>query len=133
MSIPELGPVQIVTISTPFALLEDLGRELGYERMDADEPLDRPQEGVLRVSQQALLDMQRSMNPPGPVNSSWELIPETNPEGACSANEIPVGTHGFQLADGVTDFDRANLRARKRDHFPELTRSDQFHRCCAED
>jgi hypothetical protein len=28
--------------------------------------LDRPQEGVLRVSQQALLDVQRSMNPPGP-------------------------------------------------------------------
>jgi len=27
--------------------------------------LDRPQEGVLRVSQQALLDVQRSMNPPG--------------------------------------------------------------------
>jgi hypothetical protein len=26
--------------------------------------LDRPQEGVLRVSQQALLDVQRSMNPP---------------------------------------------------------------------
>jgi hypothetical protein len=28
--------------------------------------LDRPQEGVLRVSQQALLDVQRSMNPPAP-------------------------------------------------------------------
>jgi hypothetical protein len=28
--------------------------------------LDRPQEGVLRVSQQALLDVQRSMNPPTP-------------------------------------------------------------------
>jgi len=28
--------------------------------------LDRPQEGVLRVSQQALLDVQRSMNPPMP-------------------------------------------------------------------
>jgi hypothetical protein len=28
--------------------------------------LDRPQEGVLRVSQQALLDVQRSMNAPGP-------------------------------------------------------------------
>jgi hypothetical protein len=27
--------------------------------------LDRPQEGVLRVSQQALLDVQRSMNTPG--------------------------------------------------------------------
>jgi hypothetical protein len=27
--------------------------------------LDRPLEGVLRVSQQALLDVQRSMNPPG--------------------------------------------------------------------
>jgi hypothetical protein len=27
--------------------------------------LDRPQEGLLRVSQQALLDVQRSMNPPG--------------------------------------------------------------------
>jgi hypothetical protein len=26
--------------------------------------LDRPQEGVLRISQQALLDVQRSMNPP---------------------------------------------------------------------
>src|SRR5215472_6121709 len=28
--------------------------------------LDRPQEGVLRVSQQALLDLQRSRNPPSP-------------------------------------------------------------------
>jgi hypothetical protein len=28
--------------------------------------LDRPQEGVLRISQQALLDVQRSMNPPTP-------------------------------------------------------------------
>jgi len=28
--------------------------------------LDRPQEGILRVSQQALLDVQRSMNTPGP-------------------------------------------------------------------
>lgn len=28
--------------------------------------LDRPQQGVLRVSQQALLDVQRSMNPPSP-------------------------------------------------------------------
>jgi hypothetical protein len=28
--------------------------------------LDRPQEGVLRVSQQALLDVQQSMNPPSP-------------------------------------------------------------------
>lgn len=28
--------------------------------------LDRPQEGVLRISQQALLDVQRSMNPPEP-------------------------------------------------------------------
>ena len=28
--------------------------------------LDRPQEGVLRISQQALLDVQRSMNAPGP-------------------------------------------------------------------
>jgi hypothetical protein len=28
--------------------------------------LDRPREGVLRVSQQALLDVQRSMNAPGP-------------------------------------------------------------------
>ena len=28
--------------------------------------LDRPLEGVLRVSQQALLDVQQSMNPPGP-------------------------------------------------------------------
>ena len=28
--------------------------------------LDRPQEGVLNVSQQALLDVQRSMNPPSP-------------------------------------------------------------------
>jgi hypothetical protein len=28
--------------------------------------LDRPQEGVLRISQQALLDVQRSMNPPAP-------------------------------------------------------------------
>jgi hypothetical protein len=28
--------------------------------------LDRPQEGVLRVGQQALLDVQRSMNPPNP-------------------------------------------------------------------
>jgi hypothetical protein len=28
--------------------------------------LDRPQEGVLRVSQHALLDLQKSMNAPGP-------------------------------------------------------------------
>jgi hypothetical protein len=28
--------------------------------------LDRPQEGVLKVSQRALLDVQRSMNAPGP-------------------------------------------------------------------
>jgi hypothetical protein len=28
--------------------------------------LDRPREGVLRISQQALLDVQRSMNAPGP-------------------------------------------------------------------
>jgi hypothetical protein len=28
--------------------------------------LDRPLEGVLRISQQALLDVQRSMNPPSP-------------------------------------------------------------------
>ena len=28
--------------------------------------LDRPQEGILKVSQQALLDVQRSMNPPNP-------------------------------------------------------------------
>jgi ABC-type molybdate transport system ATPase subunit len=28
--------------------------------------LDRPQQGVLRVSQQALLDVQRSMNVPAP-------------------------------------------------------------------
>ena len=28
--------------------------------------LDRPREGILRVSQQALLDVQRSMNPPSP-------------------------------------------------------------------
>ena len=28
--------------------------------------LDRPLEGVLRVSQQALVDLQRSMNPPKP-------------------------------------------------------------------
>jgi len=28
--------------------------------------LDRPQEGVLKVSQQALLDVRRSMNVPGP-------------------------------------------------------------------
>jgi hypothetical protein len=28
--------------------------------------LDRPQQGVLRVSQRALLDVQRSMNAPGP-------------------------------------------------------------------
>jgi hypothetical protein len=37
--------------------------------------------------------------------SSAALVAKTNAECACSANEIPIRTHGFQLADSVTDFD----------------------------
>ena len=56
--------------------------------------------------------------------SSAGLIAETNAEGACSANQIAIGTHGFQLADGVTDFDRAHLRSGERNHFSKLTGSN---------
>jgi hypothetical protein len=61
------------------------------------------------------------------------LIAETNAECACGANQIPVRTHGLQLADGVTDSDRINLRSCEGDHFSEFTCSDKFHGCCAED
>jgi hypothetical protein len=43
----------IVTVAVTFAVVVELIADL-----------DRPQEGVLRISQQALLDVQRSMNPP---------------------------------------------------------------------
>ena len=65
--------------------------------------------------------------------SSPPLVAKTNAECARSANEVTIGTHDFEFSDGVTDFDRANLRAGERDHFSEFTRSDEFHRCCAED
>jgi hypothetical protein len=45
----------IVAVAVTFAVVIELIADL-----------DRPQEGVLRVSQQALLDVQRSMNPPAP-------------------------------------------------------------------
>ena len=45
----------IVAVAVTFAVVIELIADL-----------DRPQEGVLTVSQQALLDLQRSMNPPSP-------------------------------------------------------------------
>src|SRR5215475_830368 len=45
----------IVAVAVTFAVVIELIADL-----------DRPQEGVLRVSQQALLDVRRSMNPPAP-------------------------------------------------------------------
>jgi hypothetical protein len=62
-----------------------------------------------------------------------QLVAETNSERTRSPNEIAVGTHGFQLADGVTDFDGPNLRASECDHFSEFTCSDKFNCCCTED
>jgi ABC-type molybdate transport system ATPase subunit len=44
----------IVAVAVTFAVVIELIADL-----------DRPQEGILRISQQALLDVQRSMNPPG--------------------------------------------------------------------
>jgi hypothetical protein len=41
--------------------------------------------------------------------------------------------HDFEFADGVTDLDRVDLRSGERNHFSEVTRSDKFDRCCAED
>jgi hypothetical protein len=61
------------------------------------------------------------------------LIAETNPECTRSANEIAVGTHGFEFAYRFANFDRADLRPGECDHFSEFTCSDKFHRCCAED
>jgi hypothetical protein len=43
----------IIAVAVTFAVVIELIADL-----------DRPQEGILRVSQQALLDVQRSMNPP---------------------------------------------------------------------
>jgi hypothetical protein len=43
----------IVAVTVTFAVVIELIADL-----------DRPQEGILRISQQALLDVQRSMNPP---------------------------------------------------------------------
>jgi hypothetical protein len=45
----------IVTVAVTFAVVVELIADL-----------DRPLEGVLRVSQQALLDVQQSTKPPGP-------------------------------------------------------------------
>ena len=56
------------------------------------------------------------------------LVAQTNAERTRSANEIAVGPHGFNFSDRVTDFDRADLRAGERNHFPKLARGDQFHR-----
>src|SRR4029077_15795113 len=55
------------------------------------------------------------------------LVAETNAESARSASEIAVGTDGFQLADGVTDFDRTNLWAGECDHFSEFASGNEFH------
>jgi hypothetical protein len=60
--------------------------------------------------------------------SSADLIAETNPEGTRSANEIPIGPHDFEFANGVTDLDRADLRSGERNHFSEVTSSDEFNR-----
>src|SRR5262249_55310316 len=62
-----------------------------------------------------------------------QLVAETNAECARGENEIPIGTDGFQLADGVTDFDRVNLRSCERNHFPKLTGGHEFRSGCAED
>ena len=59
------------------------------------------------------------------------LIAETNAKRTRSANEIAVGTHGFDFADGVTDLDRADLRSRERNHLSEVTGCNEFHRCRA--
>lgn len=56
------------------------------------------------------------------------LIAEANPECTRSANEITVRSHRFEFPDRVTDFDRADLCAGERDHFPELAGGDEFHR-----
>jgi hypothetical protein len=89
----------IVAVAVTFSVVKELIADL-----------DWPQQGVLRVSQQALLDVQRSMNSPSPrVREAWRLVTKTNAERTRSANEIPIGTHHFEFADGVTDIDRANL------------------------
>src|SRR5262245_13897340 len=66
-------------------------------------------------------------------NRRAQLIAKTNAESARSANEISVGAHHFEFADGIADFDRANLRTGECDHFSEFMCSDKFHCCCAED
>jgi len=48
------------------------------------------------------------------------LIAQANPECVRSANEIPIRAHGFKFPDRGTNLDRADLRARERDHFPEV-------------
>jgi hypothetical protein len=66
-----------------------------------------------------------------PLQNLFRSVPEANPERARSANEIPVGTHDFEFADGVTDLDRADLRPGERNHFSEFTGRDEFNRRCA--
>jgi len=68
-----------------------------------------------------------------PLQDLFRSVPEANPERTRSANEIPLWTHGFDLACSVTDFDRADLQPCERNHFPKLTRSDEFHCRRAED
>src|SRR5205814_8243048 len=60
------------------------------------------------------------------------LVAETNSKRASGANEIAFGTHGFEFADGLTDFDRADLRPVERDHFSEVASSNEFRRRRAE-
>src|SRR5204863_9360974 len=43
------------------------------------------------------------------LQNLFRSVPEANPEGTRSANQIPLWTHGFDLAYSVTDFDRADL------------------------
>src|SRR4026207_680693 len=62
-----------------------------------------------------------------PQENCSGLVAETNTERTRSANEIAVGRHGFDLAYGVTDFSRADLWSGERNHFSELTGSNQFN------
>src|SRR5213080_4888943 len=61
------------------------------------------------------------------------LVAETNPDGTRCAKEISFGIDRFEFSNCVTDLNRANLRAGERDHFSEVARGNQFHRCCTED
>jgi hypothetical protein len=50
----------------------------------------------------------------------WRLVAETNAKGTRYANEISPGTHGFEFASGIANFDGADLRPSERDHLPEV-------------